>query len=220
MTVGTASHCSAFAAAVADLLGVYILRQPDASDLNLANNQAVWLVTNQGGGWYPIPRPTDAQHIANLGALVVASLKEDTGSGHIAVLRPSTKSDTEILANGPQECQSGIYNYNSTDVRTGFGQHQDPLDRILYYGHAVTNAIIPVNPSLLPGSASSSIFHLEATCIVGRKYAFQCSSNFSSWTNLLVYTNSNDSTNFSCVTPLSDSSLAGSPRRFYRLLAR
>ena len=220
MTLGTASHCSAFAAAVADVLGVYLLRPPDASDLNLANNQAAWLATNQSSGWCRIPLSTDAQHIANIGALVVASLKEDSGSGHIAVLRPSTKSDAEILTNGPQECQSGIYNYNNTDVRTGFGQHQDPLDKILYYGHAVTNPIAPVNPTLGAGSLSNGVFRAQAVCIVGRKYKFQCTSNFVSWTNLLAYTNSNASADFFCLTPLSDSSPGGPPRRFYRLLAQ
>jgi len=219
-TVGVASHCSAFAAAVARLLDVYLLRQPDASDLNLANNQAAWLVTNQTCGWYAIPRSTDAQHIANVGALVVASLKEDVGSGHIAVLRPSTKSDAEILANGPQECQSGIYNYNDTDVRTGFGQHDYPLDRILYYGHAVAHPIGPVNPALGGGSLSNGAFCAPAVSIVGRRYKLQRTSNFVNWTDVLAFTNSNAGTEFYCVTPLTDSLSAGSPCRFYRLLAQ
>jgi hypothetical protein len=55
---------------------------------------------------------------------------------------------------------------------------------------------------------------------VGRKYKFQCTSNFVSWTNLLAYTNSNASADFFCLTPLNDSSPGGSPRRFYRLLAQ
>lgn len=220
MTVGTASHCSAFAAAVACLLDVYLLRQPDASDLNLANNQAAWLATNRTCGWYAIPRPTDAQHLANIGALVVASLKEEVGSGHIAVLRPSTKSDTEILSNGPQECQSGIYNYNSTDVRTGFGQHDEPLDRILYYGHAVINPIVPVSPVLGIGSLSNGGFRAPAVSIVGRRYKLQCTSNFVAWTDLLAYTNSNAGTDFFYVTPLTDTLSGGPPHRFYRLLAQ
>jgi len=128
MTVGTASHCSAFAAAVACLLDVYLLRPPDASDLNLANNQATWLATNQICGWYPIPHATDAQRIANVGALVVASLKEEVGSGHIAVLRPSTKSDAEILADGPQECQSCLL-YTSFVALPGYFPAPLPAQR-------------------------------------------------------------------------------------------
>jgi hypothetical protein len=221
MTTGTASHCSAFAAAVADLLGIYLLRQPDASDLNLANNQADWLRTNTAAGWYAVSSMTDAQHLANIGTLVVASYKETDGSsGHIAILRPSTKSDTDILAAGPQECQSGINNYNNTDVRTGFAQHDNPLDNILYYGHAVTNAITPVNPTLSPCCLSNGVVRAFVTSIVGRTYKFQCTSNFGAWTDVLTYTNSNASADFFCVTPLIDSSLAGAPRRFYRLFAR
>jgi hypothetical protein len=220
MTVGTASHCSAFAAAVADLLGIYLLRPPDASDLDLANHQATWLAANPSSGWYRIPLSADAQHIANVGAVVVASLKEASGSGHIAVVRPSTKSDAEILTNGPQECQSGIYNYNSTDVKTGFALHEDSLDRVLYYGHAVTNPIAPVNPTLGAASLSNGVFRAPAVSIVGRRYKLQWTSNLVSWTDLLAYTNSNAGTDFFCVTPLSDSSLGGSPRRFYRLLAQ
>jgi hypothetical protein len=219
MTIGTASHCSAFAAAVADVLGVYLLRPPDASDLNLANNQADWLRTNQSAGWYAIPLSADAQHIANIGALVVASYKETNTSGHIAVLRPSTKSDAEILTHGPQECQSGIYNYNDTDVKTGFRQHEGALEGILYYGHAVTNPIVPVNPILGSGSLANGVFCVQAVSLVGRRYKLQCTSNCLSWADVLTYTNSNGSTNFLCVTPLSDSSLAGWPRRLYRLLA-
>lgn len=219
-TIGTASHCSAFAAAVADVLGVYLLRPWDASDLNLANNQADWLRTNQSAGWYAIPLSTDAQHIANVGALVVASYKETNTSGHIAVLRPSTKSDAEILTNGPQECQSGIYNYNNTDVNTGFGQHEGALTGILYYGHAVTNPIAPVNPVLGLGALSNGVFRFPAVSIVGRRYKLQWTSNFVAWIDLPPFTNSNAGTNFFCVTPLSDASASGASPRFYRLLAQ
>lgn len=220
MTVGTASHCSAFAAAVACVLDVYLLRQPDASDLNLANNQAVWLVTNHNCGWYAIPRSTDAQHLANVGELVVASLKEDVGSGHIAVLRPSAKSDAEILADGPQECQSGVHNYNSVTVKTGFALHDDALGRVLYYGHAVTNPIVPVNPILGRGWLSNDVFQVEAATIVGRRYKLRCAPDLVSWTDALVFTNSNNSSNFWCTAPLSHFPLPGAPRWFYRLLAQ
>jgi hypothetical protein len=222
-TKGTASHCSAFAAAVAQLLGVYLLPPPDGpeKDMGLANYQSDWLRTNTTAGWFAVSSMTDAQHLANIGTLLVASYKETDGSsGHIAILRPSTKSDAEILAAGPQECQSGVNNYNNIDVRTGFAQHDNPLDNILYYGHAVTNPITPVNPTLGSCCLSNGVVRAYGTSIVGRTYKFQCTSNFVAWTDVLTYTNSNASADFFCVIPLLDSSLAGAPRRFYRLFAR
>ncbi|HOX56175.1 MAG TPA: hypothetical protein P5205_04575 [Candidatus Paceibacterota bacterium] len=219
MTIGTGTHCSAFAAGAAAALGVYLLRPPQTNDLNLANSQADWLRASPAG-WYAVPSITDAQHLANAGTLVVASCKETSGSGHIAVLRPSTRSDTDVLAYGPQECQSGVNNVNSTNVAAGFDQHLDSYpDRILYYAHAYTNAIAPVNPLFGPHSFSNNVFRANTTTVVGRKYRFQSSSDFVTWTNLLAFTNSNNSTNFFTITPLTDSPPPDSPRRFYRLLA-
>ena len=220
MTTGTASHCSAFAPAVAYVLGVYLLRPPDKSDLNLANNQADWLVTNTAG-WFPVPSMTNAQHLANTGVLVVASCKETSGSGHIAVLRPSTRSDADVQAYGPQECQSGVNNYNSTNVIAGFDQHPGAFpDRIHYYGHTYTNPIMRINPVFGPRGLSNNVFRADATTIVGRKYKLQWSSDFAAWSNVLAFTNSNNSSNFFCLTPLTDSTAPGAPRRFYRLLAQ
>jgi hypothetical protein len=191
--------------------------------LGLADNQAVWLpTTGKTYGWCALStNMVVAQSLANVGALVVSSYNDPTTSGHIAILRPSTKSIADILAYGPEECQSGIYNYNDTNVITGFNQHPNAFQTngILYYGHAITNPI-PVNPVLGPGPLSNGVFCASATNIVGRKYIFQCAPNFVAWTNVLTYTNSNGGSNFFCVTPLSDSSRAGSPGWFYRLLAQ
>ena len=44
-------------------------------------------------------------------------------------------------------------------------------------------------------------------------------TNFETTPSLSI-TNSNAGTNFFCVTPLSDASASGAPRRFYRLLAQ
>lgn len=217
MTEGTASHCSSFAPAVAHLRGVYLLRQPDASDLNLANRQADWLRTNLASGWYLINSPVAAQHMVNTGALVVASCKEDAGSGHIAVLRPSIRSDVDVLAFGPQICQSGIHNYNDTNAVAGFGQHPEAYpSRILYYGHGLATAPAPVN-SVLSSSLSNGVFRINATSIVGRPYRLQWSSNLKNWIELRTFTNSNASADFYCITPLIDT--AGWPARFYRLQA-
>lgn len=132
MTQGTASHCSAFTAAVADLLGIYILRQPDANDINLANNQAVWLPTNTAG-WFPIASMVDAQHLANAGTLVVGSYFSTNSPGHIAVLRPSNRTDASVNAFGPEECQSGDYNYADTNAMTGFSEHRGSFPSNIYY---------------------------------------------------------------------------------------
>jgi hypothetical protein len=221
-TSANASHCSAFAAAVATLLGVYILHQSDTvSDVNLANNQANWLASNPMG-WSRVQYPTNAQALANIGTLVVASYYDPNQSGHIAVLRPSTKSDAEILAVGPEICQSGIHNYNDTNAMTGFGVHPNAFatNGIRYYCHIVTSPIAPVNPALGWCSSSNGVFHCSATSVVGRKYLLQWSANLATWNDLKTFINPVASTNFWCVAPLNDTSAPGVPGRFYRLLAQ
>lgn len=219
MTAGTSSHCSAFAAAVAKMLGVYILGQPDASDINLANNQADWLATNTAG-WFNIPSMTMAQQMANTGFLVVASYKSSSGSGHIAVLRPSNRPANSINANGPEECQSGDYNYADTNVVTGFSVHNGAFPNgILYYGHTVSYPLTNVIPVIASGSVSNYYFSTTITNIVGRVYQIQWSSNLADWSALQTYTNSNDSGNFFVNTTFSDV-ISGSSPRFYRLLAQ
>ena len=221
-TSASASHCSAFAGAVATLLGVYILHQSDTvSDVNLANNQANWLAASQMG-WSRIQYSTNAQALANIGTLVVASYYDPNQSGHIAVLRPSTRSDADIVAFGPEECQSGVHNYNDTNVMTGFDVHPNSFatNGIRYYCHIVTNPIVPVNPTLGGWSTTNAVFYCSATSVVGRKYLLQWSSNLAGWNNLKTFANPVASTNFWCVAPLSDTSAPGVPGRFYRLLAQ
>jgi hypothetical protein len=222
MTSMAASHCSSFAAAVADLLGVYILRQPDVSDGGLANNQADWLLSNTTAGWTAVPWSTNAQHLANAGNLVVASYKDPNQSGHIAVLRPSTRADTDVVQYGPQECQSGVNNYNSTNVMTGFNQHPNAFQTngIRYYAHTLTGPITPVNPALSSSSFSNGVFSVNATNIVGRGYNLQYTGDFAGWTNVVTYTNSNANSNFWCITTLTNVPAAGQDRRFYRLRAQ
>jgi hypothetical protein len=220
MTAGTASHCSAFAAAVADLLGVYILRPPAASDLGLANNQSVWLATNQAG--WTLQNMTNAQSLANLGNLVVASYYDSipNASGHIAVLRPSARSISDVLVFGPEECQSGITNYNDTDVSTGFDQHSGAFpDGILFYSHIVTNPIVRVTPTLTLGGLTNGVFHTTVSATSGWQYALQSSPDLINWSNCVDYFNPNQSTNFLFTRPVNDPSASGAPIRFYRLQA-
>jgi hypothetical protein len=221
MTVGTASHCSSFAPAVAQLLGVYLLTQSaTVSDLGLANRQADWLRTNLNSGWFEVASHAAAQHIANTGGLVMATLKEDSVSGHIAVVRPSIKSDAEVSVFGPQICQSGMTNHNDIDLRTGFNVHADPMLRVLYYSHDYTDAPSRVAPFFISNVMSNGVYRTEAVSIVGRKYTWQWTSNLMIWSDAVPFTNSNNSTEFYCVRTLSDPAAGASSRRFYRLLAR
>ena len=133
------THCSAFAAAAAEKLGIYLLHPPAHSSFLLANAQQDWLRadgTNQG--WYAISSPLLAQQLANGGQLVVVTYKNpdpDT-PGHIAIVRPSTKSDQEIMAAGPQIIQAGSHNYQSTSVGTGF-RRALRQGQLLYFAHKV-----------------------------------------------------------------------------------
>jgi hypothetical protein len=217
MTEGTATHCSAFVGAVTDLLGIYILRQPQASDILLANNQANWLATNTDD-WYPVDNMVDAQHMVNTGALAVASwLNPDPSQpGHIAVLRPSNRTDASIDTLGPEECQSGDNNYADTNISTGFATPGQFPSEIKYYYHAVTYPVSPVNPIFSNSTVSNRMFTTTIATIVGRKYQVQWSTNFTTWTPLLTFTNSDNSVNFYTNVVVKDP-LAGG--RFYRLFA-
>lgn len=121
------SHCSAFAAAVADNLGIYLLHPPEHSHVLLANAQHDWLASDAGrkAGWRPLDTPLAAQQAANRGALVVAAFKnpDATQPGHIAVVRPSDAPASRIKEVGPQVTQAGATNYRSVDLQTGFRRH-------------------------------------------------------------------------------------------------
>jgi hypothetical protein len=137
------THCSAFAAAAADQLGVYLLHPPDHSAALLANAQQDWLRadgTNQG--WRPVASELQAQRLANAGQLVVVTCKNPNpgAPGHIAIVRPSIKSDAQILAEGPQIIQAGRNNYLSTSAKLGFKNHPGAFDHdeLLYFEHPLT----------------------------------------------------------------------------------
>lgn len=220
MTEGTATHCSAFAGAVSYLLNVYLLRQPAASDILLANNQANWLATNTTG-WFPVTNMAAAQHLVNTGALVVASyLNPDPSQpGHIAILRPSNRTDFSVSLLGPEECQSGDINYADTNISTGFGGSatgQFP-NEIKYYAHTVNYPIASPGPAFNQSFISNRMFIANIATIVGRPYQAQWSTNLTAWTPLLAFTNANNSTNFSTNVFIADPL---GTRRFYRILAQ
>lgn len=121
------THCSAFAAAACERLGIYLLRPPAHSQMGLANAQAAWLRGDgRRKGWTRVEDPFLAQQQANRGQVVVAVLESpDPGHpGHIALVRPSPKSDGAIRTEGPQIIQAGQDNLNSASLREGFRHHR------------------------------------------------------------------------------------------------
>jgi len=137
---GKHTHCSAFAAATAKRLGIYLLRPPDHSATQLANAQYDWL-SKEGKKqeWKPVASAREAQGLANRGYLVVAVCKEKDRAGHAALVRPSSKSVEDIDKEGPQIIQAGATNYSSTSLVRGFKSHSAAVreTRIRYYAHEI-----------------------------------------------------------------------------------
>jgi hypothetical protein len=136
------THCSAFAAAVADRLNIYLLHPPEHGATDLANAQCDWLPgPGAAQGWQPVSTPEEAQALANAGNLVVAVFKEDDPKrhGHAAVIRPAEKSRAQIEAEGPQVAQAGMENYSNAPLATGFRHHPGAWEnrRVRFYAHAV-----------------------------------------------------------------------------------
>jgi hypothetical protein len=142
-TPGGHTHCSAFAAAVADRLGLYLLRPPEHGQDWLANAQEMWLngrgaaraMPAREAGWEKIGALADAgasEHAvsrANAGHLVVAVYFQppDGGRqrpGHIAVVRPSEKAPGLVRAEGPDVTQAGGHNHRVASLREGFASHK------------------------------------------------------------------------------------------------
>ncbi len=140
--IGKHTHCSAFAAAAAQRLGIYLLRPPEHPQLLLANAQYDWLA-EQGAarGWRPVGSADEAQHYANQGWLVLAAYKnhQDDKPGHIAIVRPGDKSAQVLNEEGPDITQAGGHNYHSVALRVGFAGHPAGWEHheIVYYAHAV-----------------------------------------------------------------------------------
>ncbi len=143
---GNHTHCSAFAAEACRRLGIYLLRPPEHSTVMLANAQYDWLFkSGKEQGWTRVPDGLQAQHFANQGYLVVAVFKESDPKrpGHIAIIRPSTKSNEQINAEGPQVTQAGGHNARSTSLKRGFGNHPDAWKNQLvrYFAHKVESSV-------------------------------------------------------------------------------
>ena len=140
VTKGGSTHCSAFAAAAADKLGLYLLRPPEHSDILLASAQQDWLQgVGVAKGWKPVKSPLEAQALANHGEFVVVTFKspDPKKPGHVAIVRPSSKSEAEVLAEGPQVIQAGKFNHNSTTAKDGFKNHPGAFEnnQLRYFVH-------------------------------------------------------------------------------------
>jgi hypothetical protein len=139
------THCSAFAAAICERLGIYLLRPPEHTQKNLANAQFHWLAeAGAQQDWAPVDSPFRAQQLANTGQVVLGVFlnPNPAKSGHIALVLPSSKSDSDIQTEGPQVIQAGGTNYASTSLKTGFRQHRGAWlsaddHQIRFYAHPV-----------------------------------------------------------------------------------
>jgi len=139
---GKHTHCSAFVAAAAKKLGVYILRPPEHRQKLLANAQSEWLAEEGAThGWHKLADAREAQAAANRGMLVVASYHNhhDDRPGHIAIVRPGTKTPEQIAAEGPDVIQAGSVNATSISIKAGFAGHPAAWrdNEIEYYAHEV-----------------------------------------------------------------------------------
>jgi hypothetical protein len=134
------THCSAYVAAAALYLDIYILRPPHHGQLHLANAQASWFQgagTDSGptaaeSGWRTLGASgkagvmNDAIIAANAGKLVVAgyfqppSGTQVEGTGHIVVVRPQ---ETFPSDEGPQVVTAGVRNFKSASMKFAFGDH-------------------------------------------------------------------------------------------------
>lgn len=143
--IGKHTHCSAFVAAAAKQLGVYILRPPEHKQILLANAQYDWLESaGAAQGWRLLRDEVEAQHVANRGELVVATYRNhhDDKPGHIAIVRPSERGDAAVRVEGPQITQAGGINYRDTTLAHGFAGHPAAWGghEVRFYAHIVTPA--------------------------------------------------------------------------------
>jgi hypothetical protein len=139
------THCSAFVAAMAERLRIYVLRPPEHAQKLLANAQMRWLRDHGAEfGWRVLNSQVDAQAAANRGELVLDAFEnpDPHRPGHIAIVRPSNKTPADIDRDGPQETQAGEQNALSTSTASGFRHHPGAWTpggggALRYYAHAV-----------------------------------------------------------------------------------
>jgi hypothetical protein len=135
------THCSSFVSAVCAKLGVHILSPPEHSPVLLSNAQYDWLLDKgPEEGWNQILLPVEAQDLANQGNLVVAVWKNPVEKpGHIAIVRPSDKQESQIAQEGPDVIQAGTKNFKCTTLKEAFKNHKGAFENseILFFSHEI-----------------------------------------------------------------------------------
>jgi hypothetical protein len=138
----SSNHCSAFVAAFAKQLGVYILRPPAHSPMLLASAQMRWLTTDgAAAGWRRLADSAAAQQSANQGNLVVAVWENPDRHkpGHIAFVRPGLPDAARLAADGPDVTQAGATNALAMPLKRAFRHHPGAWpDRISFFAHPVS----------------------------------------------------------------------------------
>jgi hypothetical protein len=139
---GTQTHCSAFAAAVGQKVGVYMLRPPEHDQILLANAQAAWFHTDQArqAGWRTVDGPKQAQTLANQGNLVVIVYEnpDPKKQGHVAIVRPAPRPQKLFDEGGPLIIQAGPKNYARASAKVGFQAYPGAWPAgVHYYTHAI-----------------------------------------------------------------------------------
>jgi hypothetical protein len=147
---GNHTHCSAFAAAAAKRLGVYMLRPPEHGQELLSNAQAEWFAGPEArkDGWRPVSEmhkaqrlaQHQAQHLANEGQLVIVLFAnpDPHKPGHVAIVRPSLKSAHALDVDGPEVIMAGQHNHTQICARIAFENHPGAFpDGLRYYNHSL-----------------------------------------------------------------------------------
>jgi hypothetical protein len=145
------THCSAFAAAAALYLDIYLLRPPNHGQIQLANAQTAWLSGDLSytgpnaadSGWMELGFSgtlgllTTCQMAANSGQIVLACFAAAPPTpGHIAILRPRPDGSTEIPPDGPSVIMAGTQNFLSVSMKAAFSNHPDAWpDNIALFVH-------------------------------------------------------------------------------------
>jgi hypothetical protein len=142
------THCSAFTAAVGKRVGVYMPRPPIYSQIRLSEAQLSYFDSASGRdeGWRRVDTPEEAQALANQGMLVIVgrmghTSKYDPRPGHIAVVRPSERTEAQLSESGVQITQAGAHNWRSTTAKGGFHHEPGQLPvNLQYFAHDVPEA--------------------------------------------------------------------------------
>ena len=155
LTIGT--HCSSFVAGAVDRLGIPILTPTGYTGDNFVNAQVDWLNSKAASdaGWTMLPDAVSAQASANQGNLVVSAYKgpDQTSTqyeskfGHVAVVRPYSKTRESVLENGTQVAEAGWENSADVSIKLGYAGHPgawvgNGKGAVQFFMHPVPNSAL------------------------------------------------------------------------------